>query len=81
MTSIADRLNVEFALIHKERKKANEVDSMVLVGDARVRQLIEFRSTTSFFQQSLSDFLHKEFSISKKFLKTYFLNCSSSVLL
>lgn len=35
MTAIADRLNVEFALIHKERKKANEVASMVLVGDAR----------------------------------------------
>jgi hypothetical protein len=27
---------VEFALIHKERKKANEVDRMVLVGDAKV---------------------------------------------
>jgi ribose-phosphate pyrophosphokinase len=33
VTAIADRLNVEFALIHKERKKANEVASMVLVGD------------------------------------------------
>ena len=33
VTSIADRLNVEFALIHKERKKANEVATMVLVGD------------------------------------------------
>lgn len=33
VTSIADRLNVDFALIHKERKKANEVASMVLVGD------------------------------------------------
>ena len=33
MTSIADKLNVDFALIHKERKKANEVASMVLVGD------------------------------------------------
>lgn len=33
VTSIADRLNAGFALIHKERKKANEVDSMVLVGD------------------------------------------------
>ncbi|RIA90220.1 ribose-phosphate pyrophosphokinase 3 [Glomus cerebriforme] len=31
--SIADRLNLEFALIHKERKKANEVSSMVLIGD------------------------------------------------
>uniref|UniRef100_A0A6A7FNR4 Ribose-phosphate pyrophosphokinase 2 n=2 Tax=Hirondellea gigas TaxID=1518452 RepID=A0A6A7FNR4_9CRUS len=35
VTSIADRLNVEFALIHKERKKANEVVSMVLVGDVK----------------------------------------------
>lgn len=30
---IADKLDVEFALIHKERKKANEVSRMVLVGD------------------------------------------------
>lgn len=37
MTSIADRLNVDFALIHKERKRANEVASMVLVGDVRNR--------------------------------------------
>ncbi|XP_057312959.1 ribose-phosphate pyrophosphokinase 2-like [Hydractinia symbiolongicarpus] len=35
VTSIADQLNVEFALIHKERKKANEVDSMVLVGNVK----------------------------------------------
>ncbi|XP_018012025.1 ribose-phosphate pyrophosphokinase 2 isoform X1 [Hyalella azteca] len=35
VTSIADRLNVEFALIHKERKKVNEVASMVLVGDVK----------------------------------------------
>merc|ERR1711962_373957 len=35
VTAIADRLNVEFALIHKERKKANQVDRMVLVGDAK----------------------------------------------
>ncbi|XP_021345473.1 ribose-phosphate pyrophosphokinase 1 isoform X2 [Mizuhopecten yessoensis] len=37
VTSIADRLNVDFALIHKERKKANEVASMVLVGDVKER--------------------------------------------
>jgi len=37
VTAIADRLNVEFALIHKERKKANEVDQMVLVGDVKDR--------------------------------------------
>ena len=35
VTSIADRLNVDFALIHKERKKANEVSAMVLVGDVK----------------------------------------------
>ena len=28
VTAIADRLNIEFALIHKERKKANEVRMM-----------------------------------------------------
>jgi len=31
-TSIADRLGVDFAIFHKERKKANEVSRMVLVG-------------------------------------------------
>jgi ribose-phosphate pyrophosphokinase len=35
VTSIADRLNVDFALIHKERAKANEVARMVLVGDVK----------------------------------------------
>ena len=40
VTAIADRLNVEFALIHKERKKANEVDRMVLVGDAKVTKIV-----------------------------------------
>ncbi|KAH9285566.1 Ribose-phosphate pyrophosphokinase 1 [Echinococcus granulosus] len=35
VTSLADQLNVEFALIHKERKRANEVDRMVLVGDVK----------------------------------------------
>lgn len=30
---IADKLDVQFALIHKERQKANEVSKMVLVGD------------------------------------------------
>jgi len=33
VTSIADKLDVDFALIHKERKKANEVSRMVLVGN------------------------------------------------
>lgn len=33
VASIADKLDVNFALIHKERQKANEVLKMVLVGD------------------------------------------------
>ena len=37
VTAIADRLNIDFALIHKERKRANEIDSMVLVGDVNKR--------------------------------------------
>ncbi|VDP49099.1 unnamed protein product [Schistosoma mattheei] len=40
VTSIADQLNVDFALIHKERKRANEVDRMVLVGDVNNRVAI-----------------------------------------
>ena len=40
VTSIADRLNVDFALIHKERKRANEVERMVLVGDVQGRVAI-----------------------------------------
>jgi ribose-phosphate pyrophosphokinase len=31
--SIADRLRCDLAIIHKERKKANQVDNMTLVGD------------------------------------------------
>lgn len=38
--AIADKLDVEFALIHKERKKANEVSRMVLVGDVKDRVCI-----------------------------------------
>jgi ribose-phosphate pyrophosphokinase len=34
-TSIADRLNTGFALIHKERPRPNVVGRMVLVGDVR----------------------------------------------
>ena len=43
MTAIADRLNIDFALIHKERKKANEVNSMVLVGDVKDKVAILVR--------------------------------------
>ncbi|KXJ07479.1 Ribose-phosphate pyrophosphokinase 1 [Exaiptasia diaphana] len=40
VTSIADHLNCGFALIHKERKVANEVASMVLVGDVSGRTAV-----------------------------------------
>ncbi|KAL1783434.1 ribose-phosphate pyrophosphokinase 1 [Sigmodon hispidus] len=40
VTSIADRLNVDFALIHKGRKKTSEVDRMMLVGDVKDRVAI-----------------------------------------
>lgn len=40
VTSIADNLKVDFALIHKERKKANEVSDMVLVGNVADRVAI-----------------------------------------
>lgn len=40
VTAIADRLNVDFALIHKERKKANEVAAMTLVGSVEGRSAI-----------------------------------------
>ncbi|KAF2862580.1 phosphoribosyl diphosphate synthase [Piedraia hortae CBS 480.64] len=36
-TSIADNLDLGFALIHKERPRPNEVSRMVLVGDVRDR--------------------------------------------
>ncbi len=35
VASIADKLDLQFALIHKERQKANEVSRMVLVGDVK----------------------------------------------
>lgn len=40
VTALADRLGTDFALIHKERKKANEVASMVLVGECEGKEAI-----------------------------------------
>jgi ribose-phosphate pyrophosphokinase len=37
---MADRLGVDFALFHKERKKANEVSRMVLVGHVKGKTAI-----------------------------------------
>lgn len=36
-TGLASKLNLDFALIHKERKRANEISRMVLVGDVKDR--------------------------------------------
>jgi ribose-phosphate pyrophosphokinase len=46
--SIADRLGIEFALFHKERKKANEVSRMVLVGnvDGKIAILVDDMADT-----------------------------------
>uniref|UniRef100_A0A671M7T0 Ribose-phosphate pyrophosphokinase 1 n=1 Tax=Sinocyclocheilus anshuiensis TaxID=1608454 RepID=A0A671M7T0_9TELE len=59
VTSIADRLNVDFALIHKERKKANEVDRMVLVGDVkdRVAILVDDMADTCEINDNLMELL------------------------
>lgn len=38
--AIADRLQVDLALIHKERKVANQVSRMILVGDVQDRNAI-----------------------------------------
>lgn len=40
MTGIADRLDIDFAIIHKERQRANEGDSTVLVGDVKNKTAI-----------------------------------------
>ncbi|CEF66122.1 Ribose-phosphate pyrophosphokinase 2 [Strongyloides ratti] len=40
VTSIADKLNIDFALIHKERKRANEVEKMTLVGNVEGKTAI-----------------------------------------
>jgi ribose-phosphate pyrophosphokinase len=40
VASIADKLDLNFALIHKERQKANEVSKMVLVGDVQGKTCI-----------------------------------------
>lgn len=40
VASLADKLDTQFALIHKERAKANEVSKMVLVGDVKNKSCI-----------------------------------------
>lgn len=47
-TGIADKMNLDFALIHKERKKANHISRMVLVGDVagKVAILVDDMSDT-----------------------------------
>jgi ribose-phosphate pyrophosphokinase len=40
VASLADKLDTQFALIHKERAKANEVSRMVLVGDVKDKSCI-----------------------------------------
>jgi len=46
--AVADRLGVDIAIIHKERKRANEVDNMTLVGevDGKVTILVDDMADT-----------------------------------
>ena len=39
-TWLASQLNIDFALIHKERKVANEISRMILVGDVKDKTCI-----------------------------------------
>ena len=45
---MAARLDLEFALFHKERKKANEVSRMVLVGSVKGKIAILVDDMVSF---------------------------------
>jgi ribose-phosphate pyrophosphokinase len=58
VTSIADRLNIDFALIHKERKRANEIDSMVLVGDVTKRIAILVDDMAGMFIEEILNLIY-----------------------
>ena len=73
MTSIADKLNIDFALIHKERKKANEVASMVLVGDVRDKVAIlvdDMADTCGTFCHAAQKYISKFFIFFYNFCST-----------
>ena len=40
MAAIAERLNADFIIMHKERKKDNEVDKMILIGEVHKKVAI-----------------------------------------
>lgn len=40
VTHIADKMGCDFAILHKERKVANKVDRMVLIGDVKNRTVV-----------------------------------------
>jgi len=72
VTSIADKLNVDFALIHKERKKANEVASMVLVGDVRDKVAIlvdDMADTCGTFCHAAEKYVVSKLHILYRFIK------------
>ena len=73
VTSIADKLNIDFALIHKERKKANEVASMVLVGDVRDKVAIlvdDMADTCGTFCHAAQKYISKFFIFFYNFCST-----------
>lgn len=61
VASIAEKLDVNFALIHKERQKANEVSKMMLVGDAtsKICIIIDDMADTCGTLVKASDLLHE----------------------
>ncbi|XP_064874461.1 ribose-phosphate pyrophosphokinase 1-like isoform X2 [Oncorhynchus nerka] len=81
VTSIADRLNVDFALIHKERKRANEVDRMVLVGDVTDRVAIlvdDMADTCGTICHAADKYIWRFYITTHSFLRRY---CPSTLRL
>lgn len=56
-SSLAAKLNLEFALFHKERKKANEVSRMVLVGNVQGKTAILVDDMVSTLSPSSRDYI------------------------
>jgi ribose-phosphate pyrophosphokinase len=56
---ISDKLDAELAIIHKERKKANEVSGMILVGDVsgKVALIVDDIADTCGMNDSLPIFV------------------------
>jgi len=74
--SVADELGADLAIIHKERKKANEVDNMTLVGDVegKIAILIDDMADTCGTLQLAAE------TLMKKGAKAVYALCSHGIL-